>query len=280
MRIDLIIYHQDNVFLNQRGNSLKIISWNVNGIRAVQKKGFLEWLEKESPDILGVQETKAHPDQLDVFLLHPAGYETHWAWSTVKKGYSGVAIFTKKNPVNVQRGFGIKKFDDEGRVIIAAYPEFVFLNIYFPNGKASDERLQYKMDFYHETLKFTKALKTQGRKVIICGDYNTAHKEIDLARPKENEGTSGFLPVERAWLDKWIADGQVDIFREFHKEPGQYSWWDMKTGARERNIGWRIDYHFVSQDLVPQVKKAWHLTDIMGSDHCPIGIELKDQENG
>ena len=255
---------------------IKILSWNVNGIRAVQKKGFLEWLEREKPDILGVQETKAHPDQLDAFLMHPAGYETHWAWSAVKKGYSGVAIFTKEKPLNVKRGFGIKKFDEEGRVLIAEYPEFTFLNIYFPNGKASDERLKFKMDFYDATLKCVQALKKEGKKVIISGDYNTAHREIDLARPKENEETSGFLPIERAWLDKWVADGQVDIFREFHKEPGHYSWWDMKTSARDRNVGWRIDYHFVTEDLVPRVKSATILSDVVGSDHAPVSVVLAD----
>ncbi len=254
--------------------SLKILSWNVNGIRAAQKKGFLEWLAREKPDVLGVQETKAKPEQLEMFLMHPEGYHTYWN-PAVRPGYSGVALFTREKPVKVENGFGIKRFDEEGRVIIAHYSDFTFLNIYFPNGKSGDERLKYKMDFYAETLKHTRKLKAQGKKVIISGDYNTAHQEIDLARPKENEKTSGFLPVERAWLDKWVADGQVDIFREFNKEPGQYSWWDMKTGARDRNVGWRIDYHFVTEDLVPQVKSATILRDVIGSDHCPVAIELK-----
>lgn len=253
---------------------IKILSWNVNGIRAVQKKGFLEWLARENPDILGVQETKAKPEQLDMFLMNPQGYHTCWN-SAVRPGYSGVALFTKEKPLSITNGFGIKKFDEEGRVLIAEYPEFTLLNIYFPNGKASEERLQFKMDFYDATLKCVKTLKKEGKKVIICGDYNTAHKEIDLARPKENEGTSGFLPIERAWLDKWVADGQVDIFREFHKEPGHYSWWDMKTGARERNVGWRIDYLFVTENLVPRVKSATILKDVLGSDHAPVSLELK-----
>ncbi len=252
---------------------MKILSWNVNGIRAVQKKGFLEWLAREKPDILGIQETKAKSEQLDMFLMHPKGYHTYWN-SAVRPGYSGVGLFTKEKPLSVTNGFGIKKFDEEGRVIVAEYPEFAFLNIYFPNGKASDERLQYKMNFYSETLKFTKKLKAKGRKVVISGDYNTAHKEIDLARPKENEDVSGFLPVERAWMDQWVADGQVDIFREFHKEPGHYSWWDMKSGARDRNVGWRIDYHFVTEDLVPRVKSATILRDVVGSDHAPVSIIL------
>lgn len=254
--------------------ALKILSWNVNGIRAVQKKGFLEWLAREKPDILGVQETKAKPEQLDMFLMHPEGYHTFWN-SAVRPGYSGVALFTKEPPVKVENGFGVPKFDEEGRAIIAHYPDFVFINIYFPNGKASEERLQYKMDFYAETLRLVRKLKKKQKNIIICGDYNTAHKEIDLARPKENEKTSGFLPIEREWLDQWVADGQVDIFRTFHQEPGHYSWWDMKTGARERNVGWRIDYHFVTEDLVPHVKSATILRDVVGSDHAPVEIQLK-----
>ena len=253
---------------------MKILSWNINGIRAIQKKGFLEWLKRENPDVLGVQETKAKPEQLDMFLLQPEGYYAYWN-SAVRPGYSGVALFTKEKPLSVRSGFGIPKFDEEGRVIMAEYPAFVFMNIYFPNGKNGDERLQYKMDFYHETLKFTKALKAKGKKIIISGDYNTAHKEIDLARPKENAGVSGFLPMERNWLDTWVADGQVDIFREFHKDPGNYTWWDMKSGARDRNVGWRIDYHFVTEDLIPKIKNATILRDVLGSDHCPIAVELK-----
>ena len=208
-----------------------------------------------------------------MFLMHPEGYHTYWN-SAVRPGYSGVALFTKTEPLSVHMGFGIKKFDEEGRVIVAEYPDFTFLNIYFPNGKSGDERLKYKMDFYAETMKFTKKLKAQGKKVIISGDYNTAHKEIDLARPRENEDVSGFLPIERAWMDQWVAAGQVDIFREFHKEPGHYSWWDMKSGARDRNVGWRIDYHFVARDLVPSVKSATILRDVVGSDHAPVSIIL------
>lgn len=254
---------------------MKILSWNVNGIRAVQKKGFLEWLKREKPDILGVQETKAKPEQLDMFLTHPEGYHTFWN-SAVRPGYSGVALFTKQKPLKVATGFGIKKFDEEGRVLIAEYPDFIFLNIYFPNGKSGDERLRYKMDFYEETLKFVKKLKTQDKQVIISGDYNTAHKEIDLARPKENENVSGFLSIERAWMDQWVAHGQVDVFRKFHEGPGHYSWWDLKSGARERNVGWRIDYHFVTEGLISKVKGATILKDVVGSDHAPVSLILGD----
>ena len=253
---------------------MKILSWNVNGIRAAQKKGFLGWLAHESPDVVCVQETKCHPDQLDIELLNPPGYQVYWNWAE-KKGYSGVATFTKRKPVEVKRGFGISRFDEEGRVLLTEFPEFVLLNIYFPNGGRGPERVKYKLDFYDETLKLVQRLKTSGKKVITSGDYNTAHQPIDLARPKENETTSGFLPEERAWLDKWMQHGQVDIFRKFNAESHQYTWWDMKTRARERNIGWRIDYHFVTENLVSAVKDATLHMDIEGSDHCPVGLELK-----
>lgn len=251
-----------------------LLSWNVNGIRAAQKKGFLDWLQKTSPDVLCVQETKAHEDQLDMTLLNPPGFYTYWT-RPIKKGYSGVATFSRHQPVTASTGFDVARFDEEGRVLLTEFPEFVLLNIYFPNGKSRPERLQYKLDFYEETLRFVKKLKDQGKSVIISGDYNTAHQPIDLARPKENENISGFLPIERAWLDRWVQDGQVDIFRKFHQEPQQYTWWDLKTGARERNVGWRIDYHFVTEDMVSEVKDASILPNVYGSDHCPVSVELK-----
>ena len=253
---------------------MKILSWNVNGIRAAQKKGFLEWLTRESPDILCVQETKAHPDQLDVFLLNPPGYQVTWN-AAEKKGYSGVATFMKQKPLNIQKGFGVSRFDSEGRVLVTEFPAFTLLNIYFPNGGRGPERLQFKLEFYDETLRFVQKLKAAGRKVIVSGDYNTAHRPIDLARPEANEKVSGFLPEERAWLDRWIHEGQVDIFREFNSNPEQYTWWDMKSGARARNVGWRIDYHFVTKDLRPFVKDATIHADVIGSDHCPVGLKLK-----
>jgi len=254
--------------------TLSVLTWNVNGIRAQQKKGFLEWLARESPDILCVQETKAHPEQLDAALLTPPGYFVYWT-KPVRKGYSGVATFTKEKPLLVKTGFGIERFDAEGRVVMTEFPDFVLLNIYFPNGQSGEERLKYKLDFYEETMKFVCDLKNKGKQVIVSGDYNTAHREIDLARPKENEDTSGFLPIERAWIDRWIADGQVDIFRKFNAEPEQYTWWDMKSAARERNVGWRIDYHFVTKELVSKVTAASIMPEVMGSDHCPVRLEIK-----
>lgn len=258
---------------------MRIISWNVNGIRASQKKGLLEWLQKEKPDILCVQETKAQPDQLDTLLRNPAGYQAYFH-SAERKGYSGVATFSKRAPLSVQYGLGNPRFDCEGRVIQTEFPEFVLLNIYFPNGGRSEERLRFKLDFYDATLLHIQKIKKAGKKLIIAGDYNTAHKPIDLARPQENETVSGFLPVERAWLDKWIQDGQVDVFRTFCDRPEQYTWWDMKTRARERNVGWRIDYHFITPDLLPHITKASIHPEVMGSDHCPVSLELKFQTSG
>lgn len=253
---------------------MKLLSWNVNGIRAVHKKGFLDWLQNENPDILCLQETKAHPEQLTDELLNVNGYKSYFSSSIVKKGYSGVAIYSKQEPINVEHGFGIKKFDDEGRIVIAEYKEFVLMNIYYPNGKASDERLKYKMDFYDAFLTYSNKLVKKGKKLVICGDVNTAHKEIDIARPKENENVSGFLKIERDWMDKFIGDGYVDTFRVFNQEPDQYTWWDLVTRARERNVGWRIDYFFISENFKKNLANAVILPDVMGSDHCPIGIEI------
>ena len=253
---------------------MKILSWNVNGIRAIEKKGFVSWLHAEKPDILCVQETKAHETQLSKALREVDGYSAHYV-SGERKGYSGVAVYSAVPPRSIRKGFGLPRFDDEGRTIVAEYDTFLLYNIYFPNGKASAERLAYKMDFYEAFLEHAGALQDQGKKLIICGDVNTAHKEIDLARPKENEKISGFLPEERAWIDRFIARGFLDTFRLFNREPGQYSWWDYKTRARDRNIGWRIDYFFVTENLRSRLSSAFMLSQVMGSDHCPIGIELK-----
>lgn len=252
---------------------MKIITWNVNGIRAAQRKGFLDWLRKESPDILCVQETKARPDQLDMELRDPEGYYVNFS-SAERPGYSGVATFCRHKPVSETKGFGIDRFDCEGRVLVSELPEFTLLNIYFPNGGQGETRLKYKLDFYDATLDYVNALRKKGREVLVLGDYNTAHQEIDLARPKENRNVSGFLPVERAWLDKWVASGQIDIFRRFNRSPDQYTWWDMKSRARERNVGWRIDYHFLTPGLAEKALRCDILSDVMGSDHCPVRLEL------
>jgi len=253
---------------------MKLLSWNVNGIRAIYKKGFLDWFTKEKPDILCLQETKAMKEQLSDELLNVNGYTSYFS-SAERKGYSGTATYTNVDPVKVVNGIGIEKFDSEGRFIVTEFDEFVLFNIYFPNGKARAERLQYKMDFYEAFLKHLKKLLKQGKKIVICGDVNTAHKEIDLARPKPNEKVSGFLPQERAWIDKLLEAGFIDTLRVYNQKPEQYTWWDMMTRARDRNVGWRIDYFFISDNLKDNLKNAFILPEVMGSDHCPVGIELR-----
>ena len=256
---------------------ITLISWNVNGIRAAERKGFLEWIGQGKYDVVGLQETKtSHPDQLSEALKHPDGYESFFHCATEKKGYSGVAMYSQLKPLSVKTVFGGEVLSKEGRVIELEFPEFTFLNIYFPNGGSGAVRLAYKLEFYNEFLEYVKGLVSQGKKVIFCGDVNTAHQAIDLARPKENEKTSGFMPIEREWLDKFEEAGFVDTFRMFHPDlADQYTWWDMKTRARDRNIGWRIDYFYVSENLRPQIKDAFILADTPGSDHCPVGITLE-----
>ena len=254
--------------------SLLLLSWNVNGVRAAYKKGLLDWLKKESPDILALQETKARPEQLPEDLLDPSGYHAQWHWGE-RKGYSGVSTFHRKSPLEVRRGFVMPEFDAEGRVLAEGYEDFILFNIYFPNGQRDDQRLRYKLDFYEAFLKVVDRCREQGEdRIIVCGDVNTAHKEIDLARPKENSTVSGFLPVERAWIDKLLAHGFLDTLREFDQEGGRYTWWDTMTRARERNVGWRLDYFFITENLRPRLKRAFILSSVMGSDHCPVGIEL------
>jgi len=253
---------------------MKLISWNINGIRAIEKKGFLEWLKAEDPDILGLQEIKAHKEQLSQALIKPKEYFAYFN-SAERKGYSGTAIYTKKKASSLTTKIGIEQFDKEGRLQAADYGDFTFINIYFPNGKSKEERLKYKLDFYDATLEYFDKLVAEGKKLIICGDYNTAHKAIDLARPKANENTSGFLPIEREWLDKLEKHGYIDCFRHFNKEPENYTWWSYRAGARPRNVGWRIDYFFCSKNIKDQLKNCYHLTDVMGSDHCPVVLELQ-----
>lgn len=254
-------------------NSLKIISWNVNGIRAAQKKGLLEYIAQEKPDIFCVQETKAHPEQLDEALANPEGYHVTYHSCSIKKGYSGVATFSVEKPHNTELRFGVEKFDCEGRVVQSDFGDFVVLNVYFPNG-GMEHRLPYKLEFYDAFFAYCETLRKQGRKLIICGDYNTAHHEIDLARPKQNTTTSGFMPIEREKIDDIVALGYVDTFREFTGDPEHYTWWSNQQRSRERNVGWRIDYHFVTKDLLPRVTASYHQPHVMGSDHCPVVLEL------
>ena len=253
-------------------SKIKIFSWNVNGIRAAAKKGFVDWMKSEQPDILGIQETKALPEQTTE-IAFDSGYDILWN-SAERKGYSGVAIFTKNKPLKVTNGIGVDCFDCEGRVILAEYEKFQIYNVYFPNGQKDETRLKYKLDFYDALLKHAEKRKKK-KPVIITGDFNTAHTEIDLARPKANENTSGFMRIERDWVDKYLSKGYVDVFREHN--PGlcdQYSWWSYRSNARTNNVGWRIDYFLVSSDFASRVTDAKIHADVTGSDHCPISIEL------
>lgn len=250
-----------------------IVSWNVNGIRAVHKKGFLGWLEKISPDILCLQETKAHVEQLSQEILHPNGYETFWS-SANRKGYSGTAVFTKIRPEMSMTNFEEDWLDEEGRVNMLQFKNFVLFNVYFPNGGSGPERLQYKLEFYGKFMKYIESFRKKGRHIVICGDYNTAHHEIDLARPKENVKNSGFMPIERAKLDEMQALGYVDTYRTLNPKTVSYSWWDQKTRARERNVGWRIDSFWVNKEFMKHVKNAFIWPEVMGSDHCPVGIKV------
>ncbi|WP_027624700.1 exodeoxyribonuclease III [Clostridium lundense] len=254
---------------------MRIYSWNVNGLRAIAKKNFFQWIEEEKPDIFCLQETKIQEDQLENNLRDIEGYYSYFSFAE-KKGYSGTAIYTKIKPKNVYHGIHMEKFNSEGRIVIAEYDEFILLNIYFPNGQMNEERLKYKLEFYDAVLDYCNDLVEKGKKLIICGDYNTAHKEIDLKNAKANENTSGFLPIERSWLDKLIENGYTDTFRNIYPQEVEYSWWSYKFKARERNAGWRIDYFFVSNNLLSQVVDAKILTDIYGSDHCPIELIIND----
>ena len=253
--------------------TIRLLSWNINGIRAIDRKNAFDWFLEDKPDILCVQEIKATEEQVPEKMKVIDGYHVYFN-PAERKGYSGVGLYTKLQPKSVENGLGIERFDSEGRVQVADFGTFVLYNIYYPNGKASAERLAYKMDFYDAFLEHANNLRDKGKKIIVCGDVNTAHKEIYLARPKENEKVSGFLPEERAWIDRFLDCGYIDTLRVFNDKPDQYTWWDMKTRARERNVGWRIDYFFISATLKKKLAGAFILPDIEGSDHCPIGIDL------
>ena len=254
--------------------SMKIISWNTNGLRATAKQGFFTPLfKKYQPDILCLQETKAEERQLPDDVKNIPGYTSYFSHSKLRKGYSGVAIYTKEKPKEVFYGMGIKALDMEGRLLGLKFPKFTIITGYFPNGGAGPERLKYKLEFYEAFLKFILKLRKNGEKVIFCGDVNTAHEAIDLARPKENEENTGFLPIERAWIDKVIKNDFMDVFRKFYPEKiGAYTYWDQKTRARDRNVGWRLDYIFADKNI--KIKNTGILDDYYGSDHCPIYLEL------
>ena len=267
---------------------LRIFSWNVNGIRACGTKGLFDWLAGESPDMLCLQETKAQVDQIPKEFLAPAfgpdsdkggsgkagAYHSYW-FSAKRRGYSGVALYSKKEPRAV-RELGVGEFDDEGRTLIADFDGFTLISAYFPNSQDGGARIEYKLRFCDAILAECDRIVKKGGHVIVAGDYNIAHEAIDLANPDTNEGNPGYLPAERAWFDKWVEAGYVDSFRHFCKEPKHYSWWSYRAkGARERNVGWRLDYHCVDQGFVQAVKASTIHPEVPGSDHCPVEIQIK-----
>lgn len=252
---------------------MRLISWNVNGLRAAWKKGLEAFIAAERPDLLCLQETKIQDEQITSDMRAPDGYRSYWCMAE-RKGYSGVVTYARREPVRVATAFGSPALDGEGRVVHAELAEFHLLNVYFPNSGMGPERLAYKLRFYDDFLRLAERLRRGGKGVVVCGDVNTAHTEIDLARPKDNERTPGFLPAERAWVSELIAHGYHDTFRLFTREPGHYTWWDLKTGARARNIGWRLDYVFVSDELRDRVTGAGIMPEVLGSDHCPITLDL------
>jgi exodeoxyribonuclease-3 len=249
---------------------VKFISWNVNGLRAVLRKNFMDYLLQENPDTLCIQETRAHPDDVD--QLWPAGYTVYWNWAE-KKGYSGTAVFTRTRPLNVSRGIGMPKHDQEGRVLTLEFASFFLVNVYVPNSQRELTRLVYRKKWDKDFLRFLKELE-QSKPVVFCGDLNVAHTELDLAHPKENVGNHGFTPEERAGFNAFVRGGFLDTFREFEKDGGHYTWWSPMPGVRKRNVGWRIDYFLISEALRPRLKHAFIRPEIAGSDHCPVGIEL------
>jgi exodeoxyribonuclease-3 len=255
---------------------LRLVSWNVNGLRAAGRKGFLAWLSASRPDVLGLQEVRAEPEQLPPELQRPAGYRSYFH-AADRRGYSGVALLTRRPPRSVTAGgLGDDRFDREGRLIIADYGSFVLLNGYFPNGGRELERVPYKLEFSEAVLQRAESFRATGQGVVICGDLNTAHHEIDLANPTSNRRNTGFLPEERGWLTRLVDHGYVDVFRQRHpEEPGLYTWWSNRPGVRERNVGWRIDYFFVSSEIVDRVVDARIHPEVMGSDHCPVELVLE-----
>jgi exodeoxyribonuclease III len=256
---------------------LKLISWNVNGIRAIMKKDFLKIFKQLDADIFALQETKIQEDQRTDDMIHIDGYQSYWSYAETRKGYSGTTVYSKREPEEVNTKMGIPDFDNEGRLVELVFKDFAFFNIYFPNGQKNEERLNYKLDFYGHLFDYLEKHRKKKKPIIITGDYNTAHNEIDLKRPKQNEKTSGFMRIERDWLDRICEMGYVDTFRHLYPETEKYSWWSYRANARENNTGWRLDYFFITPDVL---KKGWLQdafidNDTFGSDHCPVGIMLQ-----
>ena len=254
---------------------MKLVSWNVNGFRAICGKPDWSWFGSTNADVVALQETKVDPVLVPPEVREPEGWQAHWLGSRIKKGYSGVAVFTRLPALRSDAELPDPRFEGEGRLLHLEFPAFHFFNVYFPNGTRDDERLAYKMGYYEAFLAHAETLRKE-KPIVVCGDFNTAHRPIDLARPRENEDHSGFLPLERAWMDRFAEAGYVDTFRHVHGDvPGMYSWWSYKQRARVKNVGWRIDYFFVSKELAPAVRDAWIELEVMGSDHCPVGLALE-----
>lgn len=253
---------------------MKVLSYNVNGIRAAIKKGFLDWLKAANPDVICIQETKAHKEQLDLKAFEDLGYHYHYWFSAQKKGYSGVAVLSRIKPNHVAYGTGIESMDIEGRNLRLDFDDFSVMSLYLPSG-TNDDRLEFKLNYMAEFQAYVNKLKKDIPKLLICGDYNICHEEIDIHNPKQNKNTSGFLPVERKWIDDYINSGFIDTFRFLNKEPHHYSWWSYRANARNNNKGWRIDYCMASEPLKPNIQRAFILPEAKHSDHCPIGVELK-----
>ena len=255
---------------------MRILSWNVNGLRACAKKGFERWLSRSKATIVGLQEVRARPEQLPASLAKRRRWSVHWH-PAERPGYSGVGLYCREAPDRVETSLGEARFDREGRLQLATFGRLVVANVYFPNGSGRDRdngRVPYKLDFYRALYDRLEHERKRGRRVLVMGDYNTAHRAIDLARPKANEKTSGFLPEERAEIDRWLTGGYVDAFRHFEAGGGHYTWWSQRQGARSRNVGWRIDNILVSPSALKYVTHTFHQPRVKGSDHCPIGVDL------